>query len=93
MQEGKPRGNWLHGLMIKKRSQYHYAVRRAKGKADLCRAEHLFEASLLGDCNLLLEMKKIRCGSSDKRADLPDIVGGAHGEEQIAANFKEVYQT
>ena len=93
VQEGKPRGNWLHGLMIKKRSQYHYAVRRAKGKADLCRAEHLFEASLLGDCNLLSEMKKIRCGSSDKRADLPDIVGGAHGEEQIAAKFKEVYQT
>ena len=53
VQEGRPRGNWLHSLMVRKRSQYHYAIRRARGRADLTRAEHLFEASLQGDCKLL----------------------------------------
>ena len=67
--EGRPRGNWLHGIMVRKRSQYHYAIRRARGRADLVRAENLFEASLQGDCNLLAEMKKIRCGGSGYHSD------------------------
>ena len=91
--EGRPRGNWLHSLMIKKRSQYHYAIRRARGRADLTRAEHLFEASLQGDCNLLEEMKRIRCGGKGKNQDLPDAVSGATGEDDIASKFKTVYET
>ena len=90
--EGRPRGNWLHSLMIKKRSQYHYAIRRARGRADLTRAEHLFEASLQGDCNLLKEMKKIRCGGPSNNQDLPDNVSGANGEDEVALKFKEVYE-
>ena len=91
--EGRPRGNWLHSLMIKKRSQYHYAIRRARGRADLTRAEHLFEASLQGDCNLLEEMKRIRCGGKGNNQDLPDTVSGATGEDEIASKFKTVYET
>ena len=72
VKEGRPRGNWLHRLMVKKRSQYHYAIRRVKGRADLTRAEQLFEASLQGDCNLLKEMRRIRCGGTGTTQDLPD---------------------
>ena len=75
--EGRPRGNWLHGLMVRKRSQYHYAARRARKGADQRRAENLFEASLIGDCSLLEEMKKIRCGGSSNHPYLPDTVSGA----------------
>ena len=81
--EGRPRGNWLHGLMVKKRSQYHYAVRRARKQAELTRAELLFEASIIGDTNLLSEMKKIRCGGPSMHQELPDIVGGVQGEDQV----------
>ena len=91
--EGRPRGNWLHVIMVRKRSQFHYAVRRARKKSDLKRAENLFEASLKGDCNLLSEMKRICCGGSNKNPDLPDTVGGAQGEDEIAKKFKVVYET
>ena len=77
--------------MVRKRSQYHYAIRRARGRADLTRAEHLFEASLQGDCNLLAEMKKIRCGGSGN-SDLPDTVAGGNGEDEIVQKFKTVYE-
>ena len=87
VQEGRPRGTWLHGLMVRKRSQYHYAIRRARGRADLTRAEHLFEASLQGDCNLLAEMKKIRCGGCSNQSELPDTVGGVSGEDEIVQKF------
>ena len=92
LQEGRPRGNWLHRLMVRKRSQYHYAIRRAKGRADLTRAENLFEASLQGDCNLLKEMKRIRCGGTGTTHELPDSVSGATGEDDIAEKFKSVYE-
>ena len=91
--EGCPRGNWLHSLMVKKRAQYHYAIRRLRKKADLTRAELLFEASLKGDVHLLAEMKKIRCGGAGRPVDLPDAVAGAQGEDEIAGKFKIVYET
>ena len=93
VREGTPRGNWLHGLMVKKRAQYHYAIRRLRKKSDLTRAKHLFEASLKGDLNLLAEMKRIRCGGVGGQPDLPDCVGGAQGEDEIAEKFKIVYET
>ena len=79
--------------MVKKRAQYHYAIRRLRKKEDLKRAQHLFEASLQGEMNLLAEMKKIRCGGMGGQTDLPDTVDGAQGEEEIADKFKKVYET
>ena len=90
VREGTPRGNWLHGLMVKKRAQYHYAIRRLRKKADLTRAKHLFESSLKGDLDLQAEMKRIRCGGVGGQPDLPDCVGGAQGEDEIAEKFKIV---
>ena len=74
LHEGRPSTGWLHQTLVKKRSQYHYAIRRARRRSDLTRAEQLFEASMQGDCNLLAEMKKIRCGGPSRRPDLPDTV-------------------
>ena len=51
----------------------------------------MFEASLKGDIDLLGEMKKIRCGGSGRHTDLPDVVAGAQGEDEIADKFKSVY--
>ena len=93
LHEGRPSTGWLHGLMVKKRLQYHYAIRRLRRRSDLIRAETLFEASLQGDCNLLAEMKNIRCGGSGRQSDLPDTVAGAQGEEEIVDKFRIVYET
>ena len=93
IREGSPRGDWLHSLMVKKRAQYHYAVRRVRKRADLTRAEQLFAASLQGDTDLLAEMRKIRCGGSDGDTVLPDVVAGGQGEDEIAGKFKAVYAT
>ena len=79
--------------MVKKRSQYHYAIRRNRRKSDLTRAQCLFEASMQGDCQLLAEMKKIRCGGTSSGQDLPDTVAGVQGEREIADKFKTVYET
>ena len=92
VREGSPRGDWLHSLMVKKRAQYHYAVRRVRKKADLTRAQHLFVASLKGDTDLLAEMRKIRCGGIGGDTELPDVVAGAQGEDEIAGRFKAVYE-
>ena len=91
IKEGRPNNTWLHTTMIKKRAQYHYAVRRLRKQADLIRAKKLFEASLQGDLNLLKEMKVIR-GGTGCQAELPDTVAGANGPEEIVDKFREVYR-
>ena len=53
----------------------------------------MFAASLQGDTNLLAEMRKIRCGGSGGDIELPDVVAGAQGEDEIAGKFKTVYET
>ena len=88
--EGRPSSGWLHATYIKKKAQYHYAVRRAKAKADQHKAENLLAAALQGDTALLEEMKKIRKGDGGP-AELPDTVAGANGELEIVEKFRLVY--
>ena len=88
--EGRPSHGWLHATMVKKRTQYHYAVRRLKRKADLIRAGKLFVASMESDLHLLKEMKAIK-GGNLCQTELPDTVGGANGQEEVVEKFKEVY--
>ena len=60
--EGRPSTGWLHDTYVKHRSQYHYAVRKAKSRGDQVKAEKLLAAALQGDTALLHEMKQIRKG-------------------------------
>ena len=92
MKEGRPNQGWLYSTMVKKRTLYHYAVRKLKRKADLVQAKKLFEASMQGDLNLLKEMKTIRGGKMEHR-ELPETVAGANGEEEVVEKFREVYST
>ena len=91
VKERRPTTGWLHDTMLKWKRQFHYAVRRAKGKSNRVRAEKLFEAAMTGDMNLLKEMKKIRNGGGGKKVDLPGNVANADGEEEIVDKFREVY--
>ena len=75
--------------MVKKRSLFHYAVRRVKKRSDQTRAEKLFQAGMQSDIDLLKEMKIIRCGGNT--TELPECVDGANGEEEIVEKFREVY--
>ena len=88
--EGRPSTGWLHDTYIKKRAQYHYAVRRAKARGDQHKAENLLAAALQGDTALLQEMKAIRNGGAD-HTELPDTVAGANGELEIVEKFRLVY--
>ena len=90
--EGRPSTGRLHDTMIKRRAQYHHAVRELKKRADLTRANKLFQSALSGDRELLKEMRKIRAGTSDTIDDLPESVVGASGEESIANTFRDVYK-
>ena len=54
------------------------------------RAIKLLEASQLGSCQLLKEIKKVK-GSKKEVNDLPEVVGGASGQPQIVEEFKNVY--
>ena len=91
LREGRPNQGWLHQTMVRKKAQYHYAVRRLKNKGDQIRAEKLFAASMKGDLNLLSEMKTIRCGGNEVGSELPETVDGANGEDEIVEKFKDVY--
>ena len=77
--------------MAKTRNRFHYAIRRARKRADLVRAQKLFEASEVGCVELLKEMKDIKNGGKNTCSDLPDNVAGANGEEEIVSKFREVY--
>ena len=90
--EGRPSVGWLHDTYVKKRSQYHYAVRRAKARGDQAKAENLLAAALQGDTALLTEMKKIRKGGGGP-PELPDTVAGANGEQEIVEKFRNVYSS
>ena len=79
--------------MVKKKAQFHYAVRRLIKKADLVRAGKLFEASMQGDLQLLQEMKVLRGGGYTGLDELPDSVAGANGQDEIVDKFKEVYSS
>ena len=88
LKEGCPNQSWLHSTMVKKRTIYHYAVRKLKRKADLVQAKKLFEASMQGDLNLLKEMKTIRGGKMEHR-ELPETEAGANDEEEVVEKFRE----
>ena len=80
MSQGRPSQGWLYDTMVKRRTQYHYAVRRLKRKADLVRAEKLFVASMESDLNLLKEMKQVK-GDKACNNELPGTFAGANGGE------------
>ena len=61
-----------------------------KKKADLVQAKKLFEASMVGDLNLLKQMKFIRGWNVD-HGELPETVAGGNSEEEIVEKFHEVY--
>ena len=88
--EGRPSTGWLHATYIRKKAQYHHAVRKAKARCDRTKAEKLLVAALQGDTALLKEMKIIRRGGGGP-AELPDTVAGGNGEEEIVEKFKLVY--
>ena len=90
---GRPNQGVLHSIMAKTRNRFHYAIRRARKRADLVRAQKLFEASEVGCMDLLKEMKQIRNGGKTTCSDLPDSVAGANGEEEIVGKFREVYSS
>ena len=88
---GRPTQGVLHRVMASTRNKYHYAIRRARKKADLFRAQKFFEASETGSMDLLHEMKNIRNRGKKTSPDLPDCVEGANGEEEVVGKFREVY--
>ena len=89
---GRPNRGDLYTAMRKSRNLYHYAVRRTRRLRDLHRAKKLFEASLVDDMELIKEMRKVKRGC-DVVTELPDIVSGVEGEENIVERFRAVYST
>ena len=59
---GRQHQGVLYTIMASTRNKYHYAIRKARKKANLNRAQRLFEASEGGCIDLLQEMKNIRNG-------------------------------
>ena len=78
--------------MVKKRTQYHYALRRLKRKTDLIKAGKLLVASMEGDLHLLKEMKSAR-GGKGGQSELPETVARLNGQEEVVNKFREVYST
>ena len=90
-QSGRPNTGWVHDMYVQARKQYHLAVLRVKRSRGKHQAEELLAAAMVGDVQLLEEMKNIRKGTNVGNSELPDIVAGAEGEENIAEMFKQCY--
>ena len=68
------------------------AVLRVKRKRKEHQAEELLVAAMQGDVELIKQMKIIKKGRNDGNSELPDTVGGAVGEQNIAELFKQSYE-
>ena len=90
-QNGKPNSGQLYEVMKFVRNKYHYAVRKTKKKADSIKAKDLFEKAKAGDVDLLKAMKRIK-GSKNKKAEFPDNIDDAHGNDEVSDLFKKVYE-
>ena len=66
---------------------------RAKREREQCQAEQLLAAAMENDINLLREMKSVKKGKSGGTCELPDTVGNANGEQNIAEMFKTTYES
>ena len=80
-QAGRPNTGWVHDNYLEARRQYHHAVLRVKRMRKQHQAEELLVAAMQGDVQLLKEMKTIKKGRNSGNSELPDIVGGAEGEQ------------
>ena len=87
MSAGRPVNCELHNVMKRSKNQYHYSVRRVKNLADTIRSSKLSDAALLGNKQLLQEMKKVK--SAHQKA-APDHVDAASGIN-IPNIFADVY--
>ena len=90
---GRPNRGWAHGRYTDARRQYHHAILRVRRQCEQHQAEELLTAAMEGDVHLLRAMKNIRKGGRTGAPELPDTVGGAAGEENIAEMFKESYES
>ena len=88
---GKPRQGEVHTARLQSHAQFRYAVRRVKRASKLHRARGLFGAAMVGDIELMKEMKRLRTGKGPME-ELADTVDGVTGENEVAGKFKEVYE-
>ena len=88
---GRKTAGWVFENYKEARKQYHYAVLRARRAREKHQAEQLLAAAMEGDIVLLKEMKSIKKGGNPANCDLPDTVGGADGEQNIAEMFRDSY--
>ena len=91
-QAGRPNTGWVHDNYIQARNQYHRAVLKVKRRRKQYQAGELLVASMQGDVELLKQMKQIKGGKNAFNSQLPDIVGSAIGEHNIAEMFRESYE-
>ena len=90
--DGHPNKGELHNFMVRIRNGYHYAVRRARKRAELIPAQKLFEASENGDVNLLAEMKRVKGGTKGFN-ELPENVASANGKDEVCEKLREEHDT
>ena len=74
------------------RAKYHYAIRKAKRKANMMKSAKFREASLEGNAALLTEMKSALVS---RRTQQPvfDSLDGNVSAEDIDARCRDVYQS
>ena len=90
---GRPSTGWVHQVYVEARRQYHLAILRVRRSCKEHQAKELLAAAMEGDIQLLKEMKTIKKGCNAGNSELPDMVGGAEGEQGIAEMFKQSYDT
>ena len=87
---GKPSHGQLHQDKLAAHAQFRYAVRRVRRASKLHQAKGLFEAAMAGDLALLKEMKRVQSGKGELD-ELPDVVDGVSGHQEVANEFGKVH--
>ena len=89
---GKPRQGEVHKAKLAAHAQYRHAVRRVKRASKLHQARGLYDAAMMGDIELMKELRRVKSGKGEVD-ELSSMVDGVSGDSNVANKFKEVFQT
>ena len=87
---GRPVKCELHRIMVRTRTKFRVAVRKAKAALNSSKGRIFLQAAEAGDRALLGEMKKVM-GSKHESQELPDSFEGAVGVDEILEKFGQLY--
>ena len=92
LQNGKPRGNWLHSMYLKAKADFKYTLRSVKRNERMLREDSMANKLLNSSNDSKPFWKEVR-NINNSKLPLPTCIDGVAGEDNIVLLWKEHYSS